>query len=134
MGTNYYAKTGKQITVTCDCGFEHLIDEELHIGKKSYGWKFTLHIIPEQGINELEDWRAILKTSQIYDEYGREISYDDMIKRIIGDCVDGDQAPYVLEHNNFYCTMFDPNDELRFVDRNKLGEEGSYCLMEGWFS
>jgi hypothetical protein len=134
MGTNYYAKTGKKITVTCDCGFEHLIDEELHIGKKSCGWKFTLHIIPEKGINELEDWRPILKSSEIYDEYDRSVSYDDMIKTIIGDYEDYGLVPRVKYNNYGYITMEDPNDGLLFVDHNKLGKEGSYCLMEGEFS
>ena len=138
MGTNYYAKTGKKITVTCDCGFEHLIDEELHIGKKSCGWKFTLHVIPEQGINELEDWRPVLKSSEIYDEYDRSVSYDEMIKIIVGNYVNQGKKPYVKYNNSSlysdYDAMYDPNDDLMFVRMNKTGTEGSYCLMEGEFS
>ena len=138
MGTNYYAKTGKKITVTCDCGFEHLIDEELHIGKKSCGWKFTVHIIPEQDINNLEDWKPILQKSEIYDEYDRPITYDEMLKIIVGDYVDKGEQPYVKCNNSClhseYDTMYDPNDGLMFVRMNKTGTDGSYAMMEGWFS
>lgn len=138
MGTNYYAKTGEKKTVTCDCGFEHIIDEELHIGKKSYGWKFTMHIIPEQGINNLEDWKPILQKSEIRDEYGRPVTYDEMIKIIVGDYVDKGEQPYVKDKicslYSEYDTMYDPNDGLLFVRMNKTGTDGSYAMMKGEFS
>ena len=72
MGTNYYAITNRKIKVTCDCGFEHEINERLHIGKNSYGWMFALQCIPEKGIFELKDWMPILKEAQIKDEYDEE--------------------------------------------------------------
>lgn len=46
MGTNYYRRSGVDAN-----------DAPLHIGKSSGGWAFALHVYPEQGINDLEDWR-----------------------------------------------------------------------------
>lgn len=132
MGTNYFLNTGKKEKVVCEYGCEHEIDEVLHIGKYSSGWKFCLHIIPEKNINNLEDWKNILKEGKIYDEYNVEISYDKMLKTIIGDYVDKGLELKIHEIA-FYITMFDPNDNLYYVNKDKLAKDGSYVLVEGDF-
>ena len=53
MGTNYYLYEGSEACPTCKRPFE-----PLHIGKSSAGWCFSLHVIPEEGINTLDDWRT----------------------------------------------------------------------------
>ena len=53
-----------------------------HIGKSSAGWRFLLQIYPEQGINNLEDWKELFKDGVIVDEYGEEVSQEDMLKKI----------------------------------------------------
>lgn len=77
MGMNYYVKTGNKIFHN---GFE--TDEILHIGKSSYGWYFSLHIIPEMGINTLRDWIPILQNGDIHNEDGGIVSFDDMLRTI----------------------------------------------------
>ena len=135
MSTNYYVKTGRKEKVICNYGCEHEIDEELHIGKYSNGWKFCLHIIPEKNINNLEDWKKILKFGKIYDEYRREIFYDEMIETIVG--YDYENKGYKPKKcaNDYggYYTMIDPNDGLYYVDKDELGKDGSYVLVEGEF-
>jgi hypothetical protein len=78
MGTNYYWHRSKP----CPCCNRPF--EKVHIGKSSGGWHFSLHIIPEEGINNLEDWLIIidLPGSWIEDEYGQTISKEEMIKEI----------------------------------------------------
>lgn len=80
MGTNYYWY-GEEPCECCGRPFE-----PLHIGKSSGGWCFTLHIIPEKGINDLPDWENLWRwnrsSSYIEDEYGRRIIPDEM-KKII---------------------------------------------------
>ena len=50
MGTNYYLS---------DAATEGQPPPALiHVGKSSYGWCFLLHVIPEEGLCSLEDWRA----------------------------------------------------------------------------
>ena len=129
MGTNFYVKTGKMEKVICNYGCEHLIEEELHVGKNSYGWKFNLHIIPDKGINELEDWRPILKSGKIFDEYDRAISYDEMIDYIVN------KEPMEYKECTDYLCTCDKRDGLNYCVNNKIGKESiSYVLNEGDFS
>jgi hypothetical protein len=129
MGTNYYLRTGKKITKTCDCGFEHELDEELHIGKSSWGWKFALHIIPERGINELEDWEELFKTGKIFDEYGNEITEEQMM-----DCILNRSFPYCDRGPDPGCAL-DVRDNLLYVLEDPIGSKSiSYVLSDRWFS
>lgn len=67
MGTNYYWKSSDGRT--------------LHIGKLSVGWAFSLHVIPEENINTLNDWVRLFKKSGSYieDEYKTEITITEML-------------------------------------------------------
>lgn len=55
MGTNYYLHS--QVQPPCPCCQRPYEDEPLHIGKSSAGWCFSLHVIPDMGLNTLEDWQ-----------------------------------------------------------------------------
>lgn len=78
MSTNYYLMhPSYQLTdgyITSD--------NSTHIGTSSVGWCFALHIIPEHGIKTLGDWIPLLKRGIILDEYGRDISFTDMLNII----------------------------------------------------
>ena len=77
MGTNYYFR--KPLTNYCEhCGRSDP-PEELHIGKSSGGWCFSLHVCPEQGIHTLDDWGAIWPNGTILDEYGDELTRLEML-------------------------------------------------------
>jgi hypothetical protein len=72
MGTNYYLETPE--TEPCaHCGRADKT-ERLHIGKSSGGWCFSLHVIPEEGINDLPDWESRWQNGTIKDEYGDTLS------------------------------------------------------------
>lgn len=118
----------------CDYGCEHIIDETLHIGKYSRGWKFALHIIPEKNINGLNDWKNILQNGKIKDECGREISYDEMLTKIVGEYKDKglDQAIVHCDFNK--SIVVDLNDNLNYIIEDELCKDGSYVLVEGEFS
>ena len=134
MGTNFYAKIGRKEKVVCNYGCEHIIDEELHIGKYSNGWKFCLHIIPEKNINNLNDWKIILQNSEIKDEYGRDVTYDDMLNKIVGEYKDKG-LDQVITHCDFNkSTLVDLNDNLNYIIEDELGKDGSYVLVEGEFN
>ena len=73
MGTNYDWHRNP-----CEkCGH----GEILHIGKSSAGWCFSLHIIPEEGINDLSDWEKVWDSEEgkIFDEYNNEILIIEML-------------------------------------------------------
>jgi len=78
MGCNFYL-TAKP---PCDhCGRAH---ERLHIGKSSAGWCFSLHVDPDNGINDLDDWVRLWSEpgATIVNEYGETIAPDAMLKII----------------------------------------------------
>lgn len=78
MGTNYYLEPKP----ACEaCGREH---ERLHIGKSSGGWMFSLHVMPEKGINSLGDWAVLWYTpgAIIRNEYGEIITPEEMLSTI----------------------------------------------------
>ena len=71
--------------------------QEIHIGKSSCGWRFGLCVYPEENpsykgeswrefyldepISSLDDWVALFNDPEntIWDEYGREVSKEDMV-------------------------------------------------------
>jgi len=73
MGTNYYLK--RDVCSCCGRGAD-----KLHIGKSSFGWCFSLHIISEEGINDLPDWERIWgdPKTKIEDEYGDPLTPQEM--------------------------------------------------------
>ena len=58
--------------------------QEIHIGKSSFGWYFSLCVYPEFGINNLEDWIKLFNDPNniILDEYDDEVSAEAMINCI----------------------------------------------------
>ena len=75
MGTNYFMAVNA-------CPHCARSENELHIGKSSGGWVFSLNTHPGNGIETLADWKAAWAGNGIRDEYGRSISAEEM-ERII---------------------------------------------------
>lgn len=84
MGTNYYAYVPGIKDPYVLCAEEETKNLELHIGKSSGGWCFSVHIIPERGINTLEDWVKFLTNfnAVIKDEYGDAVTIDYLLEVI----------------------------------------------------
>lgn len=78
MGMNYYLHRDH----ACQCCKRPY--EPLHIGKSSIGWCFSLHVIPELGINDLEDWQKLWDepNATILNEYGEPVRKEMMLKII----------------------------------------------------
>lgn len=78
MGVNYYLHEKPD----CECCGRPF--EPLHIGKSSGGWHFSLHVMPEDNINTLDDWRELWAKpgAVIRNEYDERIPIDDM-ERVI---------------------------------------------------
>jgi hypothetical protein len=76
MGTNYNIYIPNE-DVTKD-------GEELHIGKSSMGWVFSLRVYEDRGILSLYDWLPILLNSQnvIRDEYGVNVTATELLRTI----------------------------------------------------
>jgi len=126
MGTNYYLEEN-----TCShCGRG---DDPLHIGKSSCGWCFSLHVIQEEGIHNLDDWkRRWERGGTIKNEYGDTISQDDMLSTITkrkGKPFDewdwSLQGPEEAFHNANH-SIRGPNGLLR------ARIDGRHCVGHGW--
>lgn len=83
MGTNYTLYRTPLKRCEC-CGHieEPSFDNQLHIGKSSGGWVFSLHVIPELGIHDLPDWVPLFEQGTIKDEYGAVVTPEEMMKII----------------------------------------------------
>lgn len=74
MGTNYYLHQKPD----CECCGRSF--EPLHIGKSSGGWCFSLHVMPDDNINDLDDWRVLWNASGTFikNEYGEKVTVANM--------------------------------------------------------
>ena len=73
MYTNYYA-----ITNHCDkCGRK----DSLHLGKSSWGWDFTFHLVPEHYTN-FKEFKKFLDSVTIIDEYDAPITKEELLSII----------------------------------------------------
>ncbi len=73
MGTNYY-------TIKNYCEHCKRFDQE-HIGKSSIGWTFAFQAT--ETVENYDEWLENVKSSQkIIDEYGREITVEELVKMI----------------------------------------------------
>jgi hypothetical protein len=72
MSTNYYVKVA-------------IDEEELHFGKSSGGWVFTVRQHPDHGLFTLYDWMALLTSpyNTVSDEYGNVIAVIDLLNVVI---------------------------------------------------
>lgn len=75
MGTNYYWHESGERT----CSHCKQATPNLHIGKSSMGWTFSLHIHPDEGIYNLDHWRAKWASGLIVDEYGDTVTPEAML-------------------------------------------------------
>ena len=75
MGTNYYMT----VDACPHCGRGR---DELHIGKSSAGWVFSLNTHPDDGITGLDDWREAWKRNPIRNEYGDAVKPEEMERTI----------------------------------------------------
>lgn len=91
MGTNYYHRDAQ--------GAEN----GRHIGKRSGGWSFALHVYPAEGINTLADWEKLWSAGVIENECGDLIGPQEM-RRIV---MEG-AGPRRREVDSVYVVANDP--------------------------
>lgn len=130
MGTNYYL----QVDDVCpSCGASK---KRLHIGKSSAGWCFSLHVIPEKGLNTLSDWRERWSKSRILDEYGRGISVTEIENIITNRSCPVRNIPFGGDYYSANSAEPGPNGLLRYkVDGYCVGHgEGTWDYILGEFS
>ncbi len=135
MGTNYYLHKNP-----CPhCGRSQ---ENVHIGKSSFGWCFSLHVEPAQDNfpHNLKDWQKLWDdpANKIFNEYGAEISSKEMMD-IITNRMRFDKSnlrSFEVEKmlNKGTCVV-GPRNLLRHTDKCCVGHGGrkTYDLLTGEF-
>ena len=116
MGTNFYMYFSRDRA--------QLMTEDFHIGKRSAGWVFHFQAHEKPNIKTVRGMRKYTRLGFIYDEYGREYSYDEFWLEVerTKKCTDG-ISPLILE---------DPeNPEPVWFKR---WEDEGFCFSEGEFS
>jgi len=114
MGTNFYL-----IRECCEhCGRG---SDQIHIGKSSAGWVFSLNTHPDEGINTLKDWEEQWSqpSTRIVDEYGDVITLDEMRKRILKRSWNGSSTNLRRHPIDGFCVAHG---------------DGTYDVMRGEFS
>ena len=124
MGTNYYAREA-----ACEsCGRY----ENLHIGKSSGGWCFSLHVIPERGLNTLDDWKSLLtkESLPVFDEYERSVTFSQLIdvitKRSCGDALNCPTGYSSWDH--FHSSNFSQEGPFGLL---RAQVDGVHCVGHG---
>jgi hypothetical protein len=124
MGTNYYV-----MDKPCEtCGRS---GEELHVGKSSAGWCFSLHVWPEKGLNTLGDWIAFWRDGKIIrDEYGEEVSEKEMLQTITERSGRGSGAGIPWPYTS-WSEMYAKNDAEPGPDGLTRHKINRYCIGHG---
>lgn len=141
MGTNFYTKIPckkrelkEKINTLIDNDnlqeakevLDNAIEEtELHIGKRSYGWKFLFNAhnckywdLTKQGIIDY-----IKKNNgKIVDEYGEEFTLDQFWNEEIDTENGYDAESYEREHPSRYCRYETATEPLKKYNPNQYGE------------
>src|SRR5574343_145495 len=68
MGTNYYIRKNM-------CSHCQRAEEEVHIGKSSYGWIFHFQYNSGKYYQYIEEMRESTKKKVIFNEYWKEVYY-----------------------------------------------------------
>ena len=122
MGTNYYLKNDP-----CPhCGRS---DDRRHIGKSSGGWTFALRVYPDEGINTLEDWKPLFASGAIEDEYGDDVSCDEMLSAITERTWDRKGNPAGYQDLADWCRQNSAEPGPNGLARHKI--DGSHCTGHG---
>lgn len=146
MGTNYYIRrqlsqnekyTIIQSIVNDDYEKAKIIinqkDSEVHIGKRSAGWKFLWNVNKFKYFHpNKESFIKFLKTyGQIFDEYGREYSFEEFWNNEVGEFLYTglDLKSYYEENKELY--KYHPEDKelIPFKNLNlNINEHGEFYL------
>lgn len=81
MGTNYYFRMKP-------CPYCNRAVEDIHLGKDSYGWKFTFEVHIDLGINSFDSLKQFIHTHQhegeIVDDHNRLLSWEEFCEIVNG--------------------------------------------------
>ena len=75
MGTSYYANINT-------CPTCKRPEDKIHLGKSSFGWKFSFQYNAGLYYKNVQEMREWMKDKDIYDEYGEKTTHDEFWKMV----------------------------------------------------
>jgi len=140
MSTNYFARwdvgTFKEEDPLTPIVTKVHIYKELHIGKSSWGWCFSLHYIPSLKLTSWEEWKKFLEDKEIYNEDEEIVSLEYLEAQVTerqGSYKRNEEYKEAIKSNK---AARGPNRLLRHVIDGKLcvgHGDGTYDLLIDWF-
>jgi hypothetical protein len=86
-------------------------DIQIHLGKRSMGWKFCWNFHDNKHYHNKESLETFVRSGRVIDEYGEEISPDEFLEMAYNWCVDGwDNQKYDEEN---------PSHRISWIDKSK---------------
>lgn len=90
---------------------EFTADSNIHLGKRSGGWKFSWNFHNNEYYKDKATLEAFVRSGRVIDEYGSEISPDEFLEMAYTWCPDGwDSQKYYKER---------PEDRTPWIDYSK---------------
>jgi hypothetical protein len=84
-------------------------ETEIHLGKRSMGWKFTWNFHKDKYYSDKASLEEFVRSGRVIDEYGQEISADEFLEMAYTWCPDGwDTQTYYEENPSHRAHWFDP--------------------------
>lgn len=117
MGTNYYLQKPLNLEEKKEiiddiifCRYDEARDKlpkDIHIGKKSYGWKFLWNANRFKYFQpNIESIMTFLKSGQIKDEYGRWLTFDEFVEVLNSQIQDGYDLESYYKANPQICPSY----------------------------
>lgn len=149
MSTNYYMMTTNKELVNKYFPDEYgIVDEpyfgyEIHIGKRSCGWKplFQEHRQAYNSVKEMIDFLKSHSDIRIFDEYNREFDINGLVEELID--WGSQQEVKIIHYNDLIGDIQLPIDHVEIASRDHRNylhgigywhDEDGYDFTDGWFS
>jgi hypothetical protein len=142
MGTNYYLRRPMPASSDTPCGYDFrwyhregytpAQQEQIHLGKSSYGWVFALHVYPNAGVRSWDDVQTLCRVLTengwvLVDEYGDNLSVEDFIAVV----TDRDPIEPSDERTPYSRAVADDSLYDGVVGLWRSRPDGQYCLGNG---
>lgn len=85
-------------------------DIEIHLGKRSMGWKFCWNFHKNKYYKDKTSLETFIRSGRVIDEYGEEISPDEFLEMAYTWCVDGYDTQTYYDEN--------PSHRSSFINHN----------------
>lgn len=105
------------------------IPREIHIGKRSGGWKFLWNANDFKYYSpSVKSLHEFLQSGNIYDEYGRSYTYDEFINNEVS--FSGDDLETYYQHSNEYRPIISWDRRQRYESEHgvKVNEYGEFYI------